>query len=108
MKLHIYTNNAYDTVALINEEGKVTSYWDANSKGGSKGTALEDALYTSDVSEWDDHGHEIDADEFAAGNQLFLAILEDGEWQVEDRKLLGERLSFHLGERHPIVQALNA
>jgi hypothetical protein len=107
MKLHIYTNNAYDIVALFNDEGMIVSYWDANSPGGDKATALEDALYTSDVSGWDDQGHEIDADEFAEGNELFLVILANGEWEVEDRKLLGDRLSFHLGERHPIVQALN-
>jgi hypothetical protein len=108
MKLHIYTNNACDTVALVNDEGRVVSHWDANSKGGAQRTALEDALHTTDVSEWDDQGREIDADDFAAGNDLFLIIHEDGEWEVEDRDLLASRLGFHFGERHPIVQALNA
>lgn len=108
MKLHIYTNNAYDTVALVNEENQVVSHWDANAKGGVQKTALEDALYTTDVSEWDDQGHEIDADEFAEGNDLFLVIHEDGEWKVKNPKLLTDRLSFHLGERHSIAQALNA
>lgn len=108
MKLHIYTNNAYDTVALVNDENQVVSHWDANSKGGVQKTALEDALYTTDVSEWDEQGHEIDADDFAEGNDLLLVIHEDGEWEVDDRDLLASRLSFHLGERHPIVQALNA
>lgn len=108
MKLHIYTNNAYDTVALVNQDNQVVSHWDADASGGVQKTALEDALYTTDVSEWDEQGHEIDADDFAEGNDLFLVIHEDGEWEVEDRKLLAARLSFHLGERHPIVQALNA
>ena len=108
MKLHIYTNNAYDTVALVNEDGKIVSHWDANAKGGVQKTALEDALYTDDVSEWDDQGHEIAAEEFGEGNDLFLVIHDDGEWEVEDRKLLADRLRFHLGPRHPIVQAIFA
>jgi hypothetical protein len=95
-------------VALINDDNQVVSHWDANAKGGVQKTALEDALYTSDVSEWDEQGHEIDADDFAEGNELFLVIDADGEWEIEDRKLLAHRLCFHLGERHPIVQALNA
>lgn len=88
--------------------GYIYAYWEANSPGGVQKTALEEALYTADVSEWDEQGREIDADDFAEGNDLFLIIHEDGEWEVEDRKLLADRLSFHLGERHPIVQALNA
>lgn len=107
MKLHIYTNNAYDTVALVNDENQIVSHWDANTKGGVRDTALEDALYTTDVSKWDDQGHEIDSEEFADGNDLFLVIREDGEWEVDDRELLVSRLSFHFGQRHPIVQALN-
>lgn len=108
MKLHIYTNNAYDTVALVNEQNHVIGHRDASQKGGERATALEDALYATNVGEWNDHGEEINVDDFAEGNDLVLIIDEDGEWEIQDRELLTERLSFHLGEMHPIVQALNA
>ena len=99
MKLHVYTNNAYDTVALINDADQVISYWDE--------TAIESAISTDDVSEWEDQGHKIDEDEFAAGNDLFLVVHENGDWEAKDRDLLTARLSFHLGDMHPIVQSLN-
>jgi hypothetical protein len=105
MKLHLYTNNAYDTVALVNDDNKVVSHWGVDS---ALGVALKDALYTTDVSEWGDNGYEIDVNDFAVGNELYLVIEEDGEWEVVDRYLLRTRLSFHLGDLHPIVQALNA
>jgi hypothetical protein len=108
MKLHIYTNQSHDTVALINDQNQVIGYWDANDKGGGRATALEDALYATNPSEWEGHAHEIDVDDFAIGNDLVLIIREDGEWEYNNRDLLIKRLRFHLGNRHPIIQALYA
>lgn len=107
MKIHLYTNNAQDTVALINDDEKVISFWAAESKGGVQKTALEDALFTTDPNEWDDQLLEVALDEFEEGNELYLVIHENGSWETEDRELLESRLSFQLGEDHPIVKALN-
>lgn len=100
MKLHFYTNNAYDTVALVNDENQVVSHWNS--------TTIEDALNTSDMSEFDNQFLEIEVEDFEKGGQdLFLVVRDGGEWEFEDRDRLESRLRFHLGKFHPIVQALN-
>lgn len=108
MKINLYTNNAYDTVAFVNDDNRIVSHWDAAAKSTTETTALDDALNADDLSDWDDQGHDIDADEFADGNDLILTIYDDGSWHVADRDLLAARLRWHLGARHPIVQALTA
>ena len=107
MKIHLYTNNAYDTIALIADDGQVTSTWEANAPGGIHETALEDALYTDDLSGWDEQGKDVDPDDFEEGQALFLIINEDGSWETYDKDLTFSRLAFHLGQNHPIVKALS-
>jgi hypothetical protein len=108
MQIKIYTNNGSDTVAIINNDNKVTNFWQADAKGSAQDTVLEDALYMASLPEWHDHPFDIDLDDFEDGQTLFLTIRSDGKWECEDRDLLERRLMFHLFETHPIVQALRA
>ncbi len=107
MKIHIYTNNGYDTVAIVNDEDQVISHWDASDMSQNLNTVFECALYTTDVTTWHDQGLEINLSDFEEGNELLLVIHEDGEWEIKDRELLISRLEFHLREGHPIVKCLN-
>lgn len=108
MRLHIYHNNAYDSVVLVND-GRVISYWNAAAPGSEvRKTAFEEALHATDVNDWDDQGHSIPLKEFAEGSELFLVIYADGEWDVEDADLFEDRLKFHFGEDHHITKAFSA
>lgn len=107
MKLHIYHNNAYDTVALV-KDGKVISHWDAMAPGGTGKTVFDDARRTTDVSDWDDQGLSIDLEEFETGNELYLVIDQNGDWDVPDYLMLAERIEFLVGEDHVETRALIA
>ncbi len=107
MKLHLYTNNAYDTVALINDEDQVVSTWDAATPTTKNNTALTEALTTTDPDLWDNQGDDTDVLDFEDGNELFLIINDDGSWETPDKELLVSRLDFHLGANSPIVKALS-
>ena len=89
MKLHIYTNNGFDTVALVDGE-TVISQWPE--------TAIEEALKATDPRDWDNQGLEVDLNDFEKGNELFAVVSEIGEIDTPDDDLFSSRIAFHFGE----------
>jgi len=87
MKLHIYTNNAYDTVALIQDD-KIVAQWDER--------AIIDALNCECPDDWDNQGLDMPLDEFEPGNELWAVIDQDGNLHKPDPALFDERQQFHV------------
>lgn len=96
-RLEYRTNNAYDTILLVDlESGLVRSRWDATTKAGmgSATKATEDFLDSSQaVSDWDDQ-HMIDDEIPATEFGELLGWRQDGDGvQLTDEMVeIGELL----------------
>lgn len=88
MTLNYYTNNAYDSITLLNAKGEIVGAW------ANHPTAVKDFFATEggDPSNWDaneDDWRPVD------GNDILVATINaDGKLTTDDDKTLAARRDF--------------
>ena len=97
MRIEWRTNNAYDSVLVIDDEGQVVQWADADTILANGRTALADMLTAPvELSSWSlDDPDETDPDGY--GELVLAREPGDGQADIPDAKLLAERLAFRFG-----------